>query len=60
MTKRTQKGGVGVRGKAVDLTLIWVPLLLFAASFLLYLNTLGHDFVFDDVTLILQNPQRLC
>ena len=35
----------------------WVAAGLALLSVLLYLNTLGHDFVFDDVTLILQNPQ---
>lgn len=33
------------------------PFLVFGFACLLYLNTLGHGFVFDDVTLILQNPQ---
>jgi hypothetical protein len=36
-----------------------VPLLLIVLSVLLYANTLDHGFVFDDVTLILQNPQVL-
>lgn len=35
---------------------IWIGLALLLVSVSLYLNTLGHDFVFDDVTLILQNP----
>jgi len=33
-----------------------LPLIAFAAAFLAYLNTLGHGFVFDDMSLILQNP----
>ncbi len=33
-----------------------LPLLLFVAAVLLFANTLGHEFVFDDVTLIVQNP----
>ena len=57
MSKRTRKGGVKSRGKAREMTFILAPAILFATSFLLYINTLGHDFVFDDVTLILQNPQ---
>ncbi len=35
---------------------LWIGVGLFLLSVGLYLNTLGHDFVFDDVTLILQNP----
>ncbi len=35
---------------------LWISVGLFLLSVGLYLNTLGHDFVFDDVTLILQNP----
>jgi tetratricopeptide (TPR) repeat protein len=35
---------------------LWIGLGLFLISVGLYVNTLGHDFVFDDVTLILQNP----
>ncbi|MFH1965002.1 MAG: tetratricopeptide repeat protein, partial [Acidobacteriota bacterium] len=38
---------------------IWIVLLLAVVSFLLYFNTIGHGFVFDDITLILQNPQVL-
>lgn len=38
-------------------TLLWAGLLVFAAVVLVYANTLGHALVFDDVTLILQNPQ---
>ena len=37
----------------------WIMLFLAVVSCLLYINTLGHDFVFDDITLILQNPQVL-
>ena len=39
--------------------LVWIILLLSVGSFLLYSNTIGHGFVFDDITLILQNPQVL-
>ncbi len=39
--------------------LVWFILLLSVGSFLLYSNTIGHGFVFDDITLILQNPQVL-
>lgn len=35
----------------------WAGWFVFCLAVGLYLNTLGHDFVFDDVTLILQNPQ---
>ncbi|GAB4242471.1 MAG: hypothetical protein Kow00109_18220 [Acidobacteriota bacterium] len=35
----------------------WAGWFVFCLAVALYLNTLGHDFVFDDVTLILQNPQ---
>lgn len=35
----------------------WSIIFLALFSFLLYANTLGHGFVFDDITLILQNPQ---
>ena len=38
---------------------IWIVLLLAVVSFLLYFNTISHGFVFDDITLILQNPQVL-
>lgn len=31
-------------------------MLLFLSTFLLFSNTLGHEFVFDDVSLITQNP----
>ena len=34
-----------------------IVLLVFAVGVLLYINTLQHGFVFDDVTLISQNPQ---
>ncbi len=33
-----------------------LPLLAFVVAFLAYLSTLGHGFVFDDMSLILQNP----
>jgi protein O-mannosyl-transferase len=33
-----------------------LPFLVFAIAFLAYVNTLGHGFVFDDASLILQNP----
>ena len=36
---------------------IWIPVLIFLLASGLYLNTLGHGFVFDDATLISQNPQ---
>ncbi|HLV01369.1 MAG TPA: hypothetical protein VKZ59_08890, partial [Acidobacteriota bacterium] len=35
---------------------IWIPGLLFLVALALYLQTLQFGFVFDDVTLILQNP----
>lgn len=35
----------------------WTVLFVFGLAFALYSNTLGHDFVFDDDSLILQNPQ---
>lgn len=36
---------------------IWIPVVIFLLAFGLYLNTLSHGFVFDDTTLISQNPQ---
>ncbi|HON01177.1 MAG TPA: hypothetical protein PLM33_13090, partial [Acidobacteriota bacterium] len=35
----------------------WAGWLVVVVATLLYVNTLGHDFVFDDISLILQNPQ---
>ena len=35
----------------------WIPVLIFLLVLGLYFNTLGHGFVFDDMTLIVQNPQ---
>ena len=47
----------GVRGKQTrDIAPFLPSLLLFLLACLLYLNTLGHGFVFDDGALILQNP----
>ena len=36
-------------------TPIWQPLLIFLFSFLLYANTLSHEFVFDDYVVIVNN-----
>ena len=56
MAKRSRKRAKERR--AIELSAqVWVPLALMVLSILLYVNTLGHDFVFDDVTLIQQNPQ---
>ncbi|MGW8181458.1 MAG: hypothetical protein ACWGQW_22240, partial [bacterium] len=57
MSRQRRSGEGRGRRSGRDSSLIWVPLLLFGLSILLYINTLGHEFVFDDVTLILQNPQ---
>ena len=38
---------------------LWIILFLVVVTILLYSNTIGHGFVFDDVTLITQNPQVL-
>jgi Flp pilus assembly protein TadD len=51
MKKRT-----GRSEKMAD-SLIFPGILLFILAFGIYANTLGHEFVFDDSTLILQNPQ---
>lgn len=48
MRKKQESEGPRWRWSAVAL--------LFLLSLALYLNTLGSEFVFDDVTLILQNP----
>ncbi len=49
-----KKPGSGARASRSPLVLVLLLLLLVG---ILYGNTLGHDFAFDDVTLILQNPQ---
>ncbi len=49
--RKQKKRASGVPGAG----LVWA-LLLFAVACGLYANTLGHEFVFDDTTLIAQNP----
>lgn len=56
MKSRRHKGARN-RGRNSELIQMMVPLLLFLFSAALYFNTLSHEFVFDDVTLIQQNPQ---
>jgi len=34
----------------------WIPLLVAAAAFLVYVNTLGNGFVFDDIPIVVENP----
>lgn len=36
---------------------VWAAASVFTLAFGLYVNTLGHGFVFDDLSLITQNPQ---
>ena len=57
----SKKAGKSVRnpGSKRDWVIVCIPLLLMVLTVLLYANTLGHEFVFDDVTLIIQNPQVL-
>ena len=60
MNKRTKKSArIGNIQDEKGLGIAWMVGFLAVAGFLLYANTIGHGFVFDDVTLILQNPQVL-
>ncbi len=36
---------------------LWVALLVFALALGLYVSTINHEFLFDDVTLIIQHPR---
>jgi len=57
MSRRRRTRVEKERQSGRDSSLVWVALLLFGLTVLLYVNTLGHEVVFDDVTLIQQNPQ---
>ena len=61
MSTRTGKRSYAGRRNhtGFDKSTILIILLLSVLTFLLYFNTIGHGFVFDDITLILQNPQVL-
>ena len=51
-----KKGKIRKKEKKFPTAPVLISVLLFVLAIILYANTLEHEFVFDDATLILQNP----
>ena len=57
MSKRRVAKSKGKGGVRAGRAKLWIVLLVFTLAVGLYVNTINHELLFDDVTLILQHPR---